>query len=104
MAAPTKRAEFLLALFVHEGEGRSTVIAPSDISRTSRAIASTEYQQATDGLLGIIFCRALRDGPSPPLQQVPGQRQRFRSGRWRHYSKISSIFSGTKRISAALSG
>ena len=28
-----------------------------------------EYQ-ATDGLLGIIFCRALRDGPSPPLQRV----------------------------------
>ena len=31
----------------------------------------TEYQQATDCFVGIIFCRALRDGPSPPLQRVP---------------------------------
>ena len=29
------------------------------------------WNQATDGFLGIIFCRALRDGPSPPLQHVP---------------------------------
>ena len=40
------------------------------------AICVDGISRKTDSLLGIIFCRALRDGPSPPLQRVPGRELR----------------------------